>query len=75
MLLLITQADSTQKAKMKPILASAEKRFEALRKNYTEREKKLMDSVQVQLKPVLREEQLKKLEEFKGYRRKKHFRN
>lgn len=61
----ITEADSTQKIKMKSLLAKADKRLEVFRKDFQDKEKKLIDSVKAQLKPILREDQFKKLEEFK----------
>jgi hypothetical protein len=61
----VTQADSVQKAKMKPSLDKATKRLEALRVSYRKQEKKVLDSLSLQLKPYLKEEQLKKLNDWR----------
>lgn len=60
----ITGADSVQKIKMKPVLDKATKRLEALRTSYRKQQKRVMDSLSVQLKPVLKEDQLKKLNDW-----------
>lgn len=61
----ITQADSVQKMKMKPAVDRASKRLETLRVNYKKQEKRVMDSLTLQVKPYLKEEQLKKLSDWK----------
>ncbi len=61
----ITEADSVQKQKMKPTLDRASKRLEALKVSYRKQEKKVLDSLSVQLKPYLKEEQLKRLNDWK----------
>lgn len=61
----ITNADSLQAKKMKPFVDKASKRLETLRTEYHRKEMKVLDSLQLQLKPLLKEEQLKKLSDFK----------
>ena len=61
----ITQADSVQKAKIKPTVDHAAKRIEFLRASYRKQEKKVLDSLGLQLKPYLKEEQLKKFNDWK----------
>ncbi len=61
----ITQADSAQKAKMKPTVNRAVIQLETLRASYKKQEKKVLDSLSLQLKPYLKEEQLKKLNDWK----------
>ncbi len=61
----ITQADSLQKLKMKPAIDRTSKRLEALRTNYQKQEKRVLDSLSLQLKPLLKEEQLQKLNNWK----------
>jgi hypothetical protein len=62
----LTQADSIQQKKMQPIVAKAEKRLIVLRTKYQEQEKKVLDSLRLQLKPILKEDQWKRLEDFKN---------
>ena len=57
----ITSADSLQQKKMKPFVDKASKRLETLRTEYHRKEMKVLDSLQLQIKPLLKEEQLKKL--------------
>jgi len=64
----ITNADSAQKVKMKPVLDKTNKRMESLRTNYQKQEKRVLDSLNLQLKPYLKEDQLKKLQEWKDKR-------
>lgn len=64
----VTDADSTQKVKMKPAVDRATKRLETLRTNYQKQEKRVMDSLALQVKPYLKEEQLKKLSDWKEKR-------
>lgn len=61
----VTQADSVQKLKMKPSLDRASKRLESLRLAYQKQEKRVLDSLGLQVKPYLKEDQLKKLNEWK----------
>jgi len=61
----ITKADSLQKQKMKPAIDRTSKRLEALRTNYQKQEKRVLDSLSLQLKPILKEEQVKKLNDWK----------
>ena len=61
----ITQADSVQKQKMKPAVDRASKRLESLRLSYQKQEKRVLDSLSLQLKPILKEEQLQKLNDWK----------
>lgn len=60
----VTRADSLQKIKMKPAVEKASKRMEAIRLSYQAQEKRVMDSLKLQLKPVLNATQLKLMEEF-----------
>lgn len=57
----ITEADSLQKQKMKPAIEHASKRLESLRLNYQKQERRVLDSMSVQVKHFLKEEQLQKL--------------
>ncbi len=60
----LTDADSVQRAKMKPYVDKASKRIEVLRANYEKQEAKVLDSLKIRLKPILKEDQLKKLDDF-----------
>ena len=62
----VTHADSLQAKKMKPLLDKASNRIEILRANYHLQEKRVLDSLRFQLKPILKEDQLKRLEDFKS---------
>ncbi len=64
----VTQADSVQKKKLQPALDKVSKRLEALRASYQKQEKRVLDSLDAQLKPVLKEDQLKRWEDFKYHR-------
>ncbi len=66
----ITGADSLQRIKMKPLIDDAEKRIQSLRSTYRDQEASLMESLKTQLKPLLKEDQIKKLEDIRGYKRK-----
>jgi len=61
----VTQADSLQKQKMKPAIDHASKRLESIRLSYQKQEKRVMDSLSLQVKPFLKEEQVKKLNDWK----------
>ncbi len=61
----ITNADSIQVKKMKPFVDKASKRLETLRTEYHRKEMKVLDSLQLQIKPLLKEDQLKRLSDFK----------
>jgi hypothetical protein len=61
----VTNADSVQKQKMKPAIDRASKRLESLRANYQKQEKRVLDSLSLQVKPYLKEEQLQKLNNWK----------
>ena len=60
----VTQADSTQRNQIQPILDEASEKIEGLEKESNSRMTDIMDSIKVKLKPILTEEQNKKLEEF-----------
>lgn len=60
----VTRADSIQKIKMKPAVERASKRLEAIRLSFQAQEKRVMDSLMLQLKPVLNATQTKLMEEF-----------
>ena len=62
----ITGADSLQKQKMKPAVDRATKRLESLRLNYQKQEKRVLDSLSLQIKPYLKEEQIKKLTDWQS---------
>ncbi|MBS1557298.1 MAG: hypothetical protein JST69_01120 [Bacteroidetes bacterium] len=62
----VTDADSVQKIKMKPVLDKTAKRLEALRASYQKQEKRVLDSLSTQLKPMLKEDQLKKLNDWRS---------
>ena len=62
----VTQADSVQMKKMQPMLDKATKRMDVLRTKYQDQEKKVLDSLRLQLKPILKEDQWKRLEDFKN---------
>jgi hypothetical protein len=66
----ITGADSLQRIKMKPLIDDAEKRIQSLRSTYRDQEASVMESLKTQLKPLLKEDQIKKLEDVSGYKRK-----
>ena len=61
----ITNADSLQKQKMKPAVDRASKRITSLRLTYQKQEQRVLDSLSLQVKPYLKEEQLKKLNDWK----------
>jgi hypothetical protein len=60
----ITQADSIQAKKMKPIVDKASDRLKNLRADFQKKEKVVLDSLNLQLKPLLRDDQKKRLDEF-----------
>lgn len=60
----VTRADTLQKIKMKPAVERASKRLEVIRLSYRAQEKSVMDSLKLQLKPVLDATQIKLMEEF-----------
>lgn len=60
----IIEADSSQKKKIQPIFDATSIKIEALEKASSERMIGIMDSMKLAMKPVLREEQMNKLEEF-----------
>jgi hypothetical protein len=66
----ITGADSLQRIKMKPLIDDAEKKIQSLRSNYHDQEIRVMDSLKTQLRPLLRDDQIKKLDDVRGYKRK-----
>src|SRR5258705_1786464 len=61
----ITEADSLQKLKMKPSVDHASKSLQVLRLAYQKQEKSVLDSLGLQVKPYLKEDQLKKLNNWK----------
>lgn len=64
----VTHADSLQKKKLQPALDKVSKRLEALRASYQKQEKRVLDSLDAQLKPVLKEDQLKRWDDYKYHR-------
>ena len=62
----ITNADSLQKIKMKPAIDKASKMLEALRADYQTQEMRVLDSLSLQVKPFLREDQSKSLTDMKA---------
>jgi type II secretory pathway component PulK len=60
----IVQPDSIQADKIKPITSWASQQIEALEISSNVRMSEILDSVRVQLKPILTEEQQQRLSEF-----------
>ena len=60
----VTQADSTQRNQIQPILDEASEKIEGLEKESNSRMTGIMDSMKMKLKPVLTNEQMKNLEDF-----------
>ncbi len=60
----ITQADSIQAKKMKPIVDKASNRLRTLRADYQKKEKIVLDSLNLLLKPLLKDDQKKRLDDF-----------
>lgn len=60
----ITQADSIQTKKMKPIVDKASNRLKALRDDFEKKEKSVLDSLNQKLKPMLKDDQKKRLDDF-----------
>jgi hypothetical protein len=60
----VTQADSIQTKKMKPIVDKASTRLKALRDDFRKKEKLVLDSLNLQLKPLLKDDQKKRLDDF-----------
>lgn len=61
----ITTADSVQKQKLKPAIDHASKRLESIRLSYQKQEKRVLDSLTLQAKPILKEDQWQKLNNWK----------
>jgi hypothetical protein len=74
----IVQADSSQKKQMQPIVEQTMASIDTLQQKTDGEVKALLDSMIVNLKPILKEEQLSKLETFsknksdRGGHRRKH---
>ncbi len=62
----VTGADSVQKQKMKPAVDRASKRLESLRLSYQKQDRRVMDSLSLQVTPYLKEEQQKKLTDWQS---------
>lgn len=60
----IVKPDITQAKQIKPITEWASQQIEAVETSSNERLSAIMDSVKVQLKPILNEEQLQRLNDF-----------
>jgi hypothetical protein len=60
----ITQADSIQAKKMKPIIDKASNRLKILKADFKKKEKMVLDSLNQQLKPLLKDDQKKRLDDF-----------
>ncbi|MBY0433697.1 MAG: hypothetical protein K2U26_06275 [Cyclobacteriaceae bacterium] len=60
----VTQVDSAQAKKIRPVIERSERRVRALRADFQKKEKQAMDSLQLALKPMLKEDQRKRLTEF-----------
>ncbi|NOT76861.1 MAG: hypothetical protein HOP08_18205 [Cyclobacteriaceae bacterium] len=60
----ITKPDSDQVKLIRPILNETSLQIEALERKSNEEMSAVMDSMKAKLKPVLREDQMKKLEDF-----------
>ena len=65
----IAQVDSSQRQQIQPILDEASGKIESLEKISNGRMTEIMDSMKVKLKPMLREDQNKRLEDFSSRRR------
>jgi hypothetical protein len=61
----ITAADSVQKQKLKPAIDHASKRLASLRLSYQKQERRVLDSLTLQVKPMLKEDQWQKLNNWK----------
>ncbi|HLZ17561.1 MAG TPA: hypothetical protein VKQ08_11000 [Cyclobacteriaceae bacterium] len=61
----ITEADSVQKLKLKPAIDRASKRLESLRLSYQKQEKRVLDSLSLQAKSILKDDQWQKLNTWK----------
>ena len=68
----VVKPDSVQSNQIKPITEWASRQIEAVEANSNARLSSIMDSVRIQLKPILTEEQLQRLDEF-GARAKEHW--
>ena len=60
----VVKPDSSQSAKIRPILDQTSARIDILQNGCNQEVKNLMDSLRTQLQPMLKAEQLTKLEEF-----------
>ena len=65
----ITEADSPQRKQMQPIVEQTKESIDALQQKTDEEVKALLDSMIVNLKPILKEEQLSKLQAFSKNKR------
>ena len=66
----IAQVDSSQRQQIQPILDEASGKIESLEKISNGRMTEIMDSMKLKLKPMLRDDQYKRLEDFSSKRRK-----
>ncbi len=62
----IVQSDSVQAKEIKPFIEKAAVKMDSLGKDSNKRMSAIMDSLKIDLKPLLNEEQFKKLAEFTG---------
>lgn len=60
----VVRPNESQTAKIDPIIKQTEARLDTLQKNCNQEVKTVMDSLRIQLKPILTAEQLEELEEF-----------
>lgn len=70
----VTQADSLQAKKMKPIIDKSAERLNLLQRDFQQKKGMVMDSLKQQLKSILKEDQLNKLDDFNKTKRKNHWR-
>ena len=70
----VTQADSLQAMRMKPIIDKSAERLNMLQRDFQQKKGMVMDSLKLQLKSILKEDQLHKFDEFNKTIRKNHWR-
>ena len=70
----VTQADSLQAMRMKPIIDKSSERLNMLQRDFQQKKGMVMDSLKLQLKSILKEDQLHKFDEFNMTIRKNHWR-
>ena len=66
MIVKLVQSDSVQAQQIKPFVEAAATKMDELEKGSNARMGSIMDSLKLQLKPILSDEQLKRLNDFTG---------